>query len=372
MSSSLSFESISQRFGTEQVLDDITLTVPESSCVALLGASGSGKSTLLRIAAGLLDPTAGTVLIDGEDVTALDAEHRESGLMFQRPLLFPHLSVVDNVAFAARMAGRPKAEARRQAREYLELVQLGEFARRMPGELSGGQEQRVALARALARQPRILLLDEPFSSLDLRLREDMYDLIDSIREQLRPTIVLVTHDRREAAVLADTIAVLDHGRILQHAPVAQIHHQPASPAVNRILGGLNEVPGVVRAGAHHSPLGRIPVPQDTPEGRGLLMPRQESLQLTTEAAATRHETHGTRATASWNDPNDADAHPGARGTVTQVRPSGAHSLVRVELEPGPGEAPVTVAIEVTGTPALRPGDAAGVALGGVVGWVVPL
>lgn len=357
MSSSLTFESICHRFGAEEVLEDITLTVPQSSCIALLGASGSGKSTLLRIAAGLLDPTAGTVLIDGEDVTTVDAEKRETGLVFQRPLLFPHLSVVDNVAFAARMAGRPKAEARRQAREYLELVQLTDYAKRMPGELSGGQEQRVVLARALARQPRILLLDEPFSSLDLRLREDMYELLDSIREQLRPTIVLVTHDRREASVLADTIAVLDHGRILQHAPVAQIHHQPATPAVNRILGGLNEVPGVVRAGVHHSALGRIPVPEDTPEGPGLLMPRQESLQL-----ATPGDPHST----------DDGAPAIARGTVTQVRNSGAHSLVRVELETDPGQDPITVAVEVTGSPALRPGDAARVALGGVVGWVVPL
>ncbi|TDS84280.1 ABC transporter ATP-binding protein [Nesterenkonia aurantiaca] len=348
MSSSLTFDAVSHRFGAEEVLRDITLCVPESSCVALLGASGSGKSTLLRIAAGLLPPSAGQVRIDGEDVTAVEAEKRETGLVFQRPLLFPHLSVVDNVAFASRMAGGSKAESRRQAREYLELVQLADYAQRMPGQLSGGQEQRVALARALARRPRILLLDEPFSSLDLGLREDMYELLETIREQLRPTIVLVTHDRREASVLADTIAVLEHGEILQHAPVAQIHHQPASPAVNRILGGLNEVLGVIRAGVHHSALGRITVAPDTPDGPALLMPRQESLQLTGAGEAP------------------------ARGTVTQIRPSGAHTLVRVTLDAAADQERVDVAVEVTGTPRLSRGDTTGVGLRGTAGWVVPL
>ncbi|EXF23845.1 ABC transporter [Nesterenkonia sp. AN1] len=347
MSSHLSFSGISHRFGAQEVLTNISLEAPEGSCVALLGASGSGKSTLLRIAAGLERPSAGRVLMDGEDVTEINAEKRETALVFQQPLLFPHLSVVDNVAFSSRMSGHSKADARRHAREYLELVQLADYARRMPGELSGGQEQRVALARALARQPQILLLDEPFSSLDLPLREDMYELLETIREQLRPTIVLVTHDRREASVLAETIAVLDHGEILQHGDVAQLHHQPTSRAVNRILGGLNEVPGVVRGGVHHSPLGRIPVFADTAEGPALLVPRQESLCLAGPEGAQ------------------------VSGRVIQVRASGAHSLIRVELHDGPGQDPAVVAVEVTGAPELRPGDITGVALQNPYGWAVP-
>lgn len=346
MSSSLSFEGISHRFGTEKVLKNISLEAAEGSCVALLGASGTGKSTLLRIAAGLEQPSAGRVLMDGEDVTGVDAERREMGLVFQQPLLFPHLSVVDNVAFASRMAGHSKTHARRHAQQYLELVQLAKYSHRMQGQLSGGQEQRVALARALARQPRILLLDEPFSSLDLRLKEDMYGLLDTIREQMRPTLVLVTHDRREASVLADTIAVMDEGEILQHGPVAQIHHQPASRAVNRILGGLNEVPGLVASGEHHSPLGRIPVSPGSTEGAAVLVPRQETLSLTAAEGSQ------------------------ARGTVTQVKPSGAHSIVRVEMGPGPGQEPVNVAVEVTGVPALRRGDTTGVVLQSPQGWVV--
>ncbi|WP_218221856.1 ABC transporter ATP-binding protein [Nesterenkonia sp. Act20] len=348
MSSQLSFSGISHRFGAQEVLTNISLEAPEGSCVALLGASGSGKSTLLRIAAGLERPSAGRVLMDGEDVSEVNAEKRETALVFQQPLLFPHLSVVDNVAFSSRMAGHSRAAAHRHACEYLELVQLAGYARRMPGQLSGGQEQRVALARALARQPRILLLDEPFSSLDLPLREDMYELLETIREQLRPTIVLVTHDRREASVLAESIAVLDHGEILQHGGVAQLHHQPASRAVNRILGGLNEVPGVVRGGAHHSPLGRVPVPADTAEGPALLVPRQESLCLTAVEGAQ------------------------ALGRVTQVRASGAHSLVRVALDRGPeqDQEQAAVAVEVTGSPELRPGDITGVALQNPSGWTV--
>lgn len=347
MSSHLSFSGISHRFGAEEVLKNISLEVSAGSCVALLGASGSGKSTLLRIAAGLQQPSTGRVLIDGEDATGVNAEDRETSLVFQQPLLFPYLSVVDNVAFSSRMAGHSTAHARRHAQQYLDLVQLPGYAKRMPDQLSGGQQQRVALARALARQPRILLLDEPFSSLDLPLREGMYELLETIRDQLRPTIVLVTHDRREASILADTIAVLDHGEILQHSGIAQLHHKPVSRAVNRILGGLNEVPGEITSGEHHSPLGRIPVPAHTPDGPALLVPRQESLCLT--------------------GPNDGQA----QGTVTQIRASGAHSLVRIELHHGPGQEPAVVAVEVTGTPDLRPGDITGVALQNPSGWAVP-
>ena len=344
MSSSLDFQGVSRNFGNGEVLRDISLCVPASRCVALLGASGSGKSTLLRIASGLDTRSTGRVLVDGQDLDGVPAEEREISLVFQKPLLFPHLTVLDNVAFAARMAGLPRKIARSQALSFLELVQLESFARRMPGQLSGGQEQRVSLARALARTPRILLLDEPFSSLDFRLREDMYALLENIRSQLEPTIVLVTHDRREASVLADTIAVLDEGRILQHGLVPQLHYQPVSRAVNRIMGGLNELPGVITDGFHSSALGRVRVQQGVPDGPAILLIRQEAIRISSETAGA------------------------ASGTVTAVRSMGAHVLVQVRVESARGSG--SIAVEMAGALAVGTGDRVGVTLPDSQGWAV--
>lgn len=357
MSSSLTFDRVSRMFGQVEVLSDVSLTVPARSLVALLGASGSGKSTLLRIASGLDAPGSGSVLVDGQDVGAVPAENRGIAVVFQKPLLFPHLTVLDNVAFAARMAGVSRREARSQALEFLDLVQLGGFARRMPGQLSGGQEQRVSLARALAAQPRILLLDEPFSSLDSRLTDDMYELVGKIRAELEPTIVLVTHDRREASVLADTIAVLDEGTILQHGPVPELHYQPATRAVNRILGGLNELPGHVAGGFHTSVLGRVRVQPGVPDGPAVLVVRQEALRL------IQNDDGGT---------SPVDEIPAA-GVVTEVKSMGAHALVRVRVESAheSGTTAVeSIAVELAGAPALRAGDRVGVSLARGQGWVV--
>lgn len=348
MSARLDLQGVTCAFGPDTVLRDVSLSVEPSRCTALLGASGSGKSTLLRIVAGLESPTAGTVLVDGADLGGVPPEERGIGLVFQRPLLFPHLSVEDNVAFAARMEGQSRRSARARAREFLELVHLDGLARRSPATLSGGQAQRVALARALARAPRLLLLDEPFSSLDSRLREDMYALLAEIRGRLAPTIVLVTHDRREASVLADSIAVLDTGRILQHGPVPELHYRPASRAVSRILGGLNEIPGRVVHGHHHSALGRLPVQAGAVEGPGHLVARQEAVRLVPVGTGT------------------------ADGTVIALTSTGAHTLVRVALDAADRDAgPCELTAEVAGAPQLRVGDRAGVLLDSSGLWVVP-
>lgn len=345
MSSMLEFMTVSRTFGNVDVLRRVSLTVPAKTCVALLGASGSGKSTLLRLAAGLDAPSAGQVMVDGTDQAGVPAEERGIALVFQKPLLFPHLNLVDNVAFSARMAGRNRKAARAEAMAFLELVHLADLARRFPGKLSGGQEQRVSLARALARNPRILLLDEPFNSLDSRLREDMYSLVEDIRTQLSPTIVLVTHDRREASALADTIAVLDDGRILQHGPVAQLHYEPATAAVNRILGGLNEIPGHVDDGHHVSALGTIKVQQQAADGAGLLLIRQEALSLVPAGQGI------------------------ADGTITGLKSVGAHTLVRVEVQSS--GLSQTVTVESVGSPALALGETAGIRISGNAGWAAP-
>lgn len=349
MSSHLELKAITHRYAgaKENDLNDVCLTVDASRTVALLGASGSGKSTLLRVAAGLEEPAAGQVLVDGEDLSGTPPDRRGIGLVFQQPLLFPHLNVVDNVAFSARMAGYSKQRARREALEFLDLVQLQDYAQRHTRQLSGGQEQRVSLARALAQQPRLLLMDEPFSSLDSRLREDMYQLVARIREQLEPTIVIVTHDRREASVLADSIAVLESGRILQHGPVPQLHYRPDSLAVSRILGGLNEIPGEVNGGIHSSALGRIKVQDTAKDGAAYLVIRQETLNLV-------------RAGTGLFD-----------ASISSIKSMGAHTMATLTVENGnTGRAAVHLSAEVVGNPDLSIGDHIGVNVEKSAGWAV--
>jgi putative spermidine/putrescine transport system ATP-binding protein len=200
-------------------------------------------------------------------------------MVFQRPLLFPHLSVLDNVAFSQRVGGASRAESRRHARHYLDLVQLSDFGARSVHTLSGGQEQRVAIARTLAANPRVLLLDEPFSALDPALREEMHELLDDIRRAVSPTIILVTHDRDEAAAVADQIAILHNGELLQHDSVDRLYNRPASIQVSRLMGGLNEIPGTVHGGVHVSPIGRVPVSSTTPDGPGVLVIRHEAIEV---------------------------------------------------------------------------------------------
>jgi len=279
MTAAIALREVTKHFVDRQpaALLGVNLDVLPGTCTALLGPSGSGKSTILRIIAGLESPSGGQVLLNGRDITSVLPEKRNVGLVFQRPLLFPHLSVVDNVAFADRAAGRSWRVARERALPYLDMVQLADLGRQRVGSLSGGQEQRVALARALAAQPTILLLDEPFSALDAELRHEMHELLADIRRQLAPTVVLVTHDRDEAATVADRIAVLENGQLLQHDTVDRLYHRPASLAVARLMGGENFINGVTVGGVHHSGLGSISVDESAPDGPGVLLFRHESL-----------------------------------------------------------------------------------------------
>ena len=262
-------------------LNGLDLDIAAGSCTAVLGPSGSGKSTALRLIAGLETPTRGTVLLDGDDVTEVPAEKRGIAMVFQRPLLFPHLSVIDNVAFAARAAGLSRRDSRTASRRYLELVQLGDYPDRSVSDISGGQAQRVALARALAAEPKVLLLDEPFSALDTVLRTDMYTLLQDIRAELNPTIVLVTHDQAEAAAVADRIAVLIDGALEHHSDVRTAYVRPSTLAVHRLMGGLNEIPGVIESGVHHSALGahELPVDIHTRDGPAALVIRHEMVRI---------------------------------------------------------------------------------------------
>lgn len=314
MSASLALDAVTKTFAgaASPALNAVSFDVAAGECLAILGPSGSGKSTVLRSIAGLDVPSSGRILVDGSDVAGLAPERRGMAMVFQRPLLFPHLSVLDNVAFAATVAGHSRREARADARQFLELVQLEGFGERPITALSGGQEQRVALARALAARPRVLLLDEPFSALDPELRADMHVLLGTIRAQLRPTVVMVTHDRDEAAIVADRVALLKLGSLLQHDTVERLYTRPATLDVSRLMGGRIEIAGEVRAGVHHSALGAVPAADGETwvDGPGMLVVRHEALQVSTtdapapdgmvslEATVTERRARGPRAELS--------------------------------------------------------------------------
>jgi ABC-type Fe3+/spermidine/putrescine transport system ATPase subunit len=225
--------------GGEPVLREIDLTVAEGEFLTLLGPSGCGKTTLLRIAAGFLEPSAGSVYLHGEDVTKSPPHRRRVNLVFQRAALFPHLDVYDNLAFGLKLAKVPKGEIAGRVREALELVRLEGYAHRRAGELSGGQAQRVAMARALINRPEVLLMDEPLSALDLRIRLEMEVELRRLHRELGTTFVYVTHDQHEALALSDRIAVFDRGEIAQLGTPTEIYHRPSSEFTARFVGDAN-------------------------------------------------------------------------------------------------------------------------------------
>jgi sulfate transport system ATP-binding protein len=236
---SIRIDRVSKNFSAFPALDKVSLEIADGEFVALLGPSGSGKTTLLRIIAGLEAPEAGTVHFGKRDVTNARAASRGIGFVFQHYALFGHMTVADNIGFGLAVmarAQRPaKAEIRRRADELLDLVQLPGLGHRYPSELSGGQRQRVALARALAREPRILLLDEPFGALDAKVRRELRGALRTIHDELNLTSVFVTHDHEEAFTLADRVAILGNGRIEQFAQPSEIAINPASDFVREFL-----------------------------------------------------------------------------------------------------------------------------------------
>jgi putative spermidine/putrescine transport system ATP-binding protein len=229
-------EHVDKRYGDALVLDDVSVDIGEGEFFTLLGPSGSGKSTLLRIIAGLLDADGGEVVIGGRDMTGRPAHTRELGVVFQSLALFPHLSVGDNVAFPLRMRRIGRREMAQRVSKALDLVHLPDLQHRSISELSGGQSQRVALARALVYEPRILLLDEPLSALDRRLRETLQLELTRIHRELGVTIVNVTHDQREALLVSDRIAIMESGRIVQCGYGADLYTNPATTFVAGFLG----------------------------------------------------------------------------------------------------------------------------------------
>jgi len=232
----LLLDRLTVNYGATRALGDFTLAAGDAELVALLGPSGCGKTTALKVVAGLLAPTSGDVLFDGVSVLSIPAERRGATMVFQKPLLFPHLTVAENVGFGLKMRRVKKDEITARVAQALEWVRLEGYERRKPHELSGGQEQRVALARALGAEPRVLLLDEPFSALDENLRSEMRLLVRELQQRLRITTIFVTHDQREALAVADRIALLLDGRIEQSGEPRELLLNPRSASAARFFG----------------------------------------------------------------------------------------------------------------------------------------
>ena len=239
----LSVQHASKRFGAVIALRDVSLDVGAGEFFALLGPSGCGKTTLMRLIAGFVAPTAGDISLDGRSIVALPPHRREMGIVFQSYALFPHLTVVRNVAFGLEMRRGPASATAARVSEMLRLVKLEALAARLPRELSGGQQQRVALARALAIHPRLLLLDEPLSNLDAALRQEMAREIRILQRAGGITTIMVTHDQTEAMAMADRLVVMHEGRVQQIGAPEAIHAQPANPFVARFIGGSNILQG---------------------------------------------------------------------------------------------------------------------------------
>ncbi len=254
-------EGVTKTFGKFYACDDISLDVYRGEFFALLGGSGSGKSTLLRVLAGFETPDRGRVLIDGVDVTALPPYQRPVNMMFQSYALFPHMTVAQNIAFGLKQDRLPAGEIRDRVQAMLELVQMPQLGNRKPDQLSGGQRQRAALARALARQPKLLLLDEPLGALDKRLRERTQFQLVNIQEQVGTTFIMVTHDQEEAMTMSSRIAVMDAGRIVQVSTPAALYEFPATRFVAEFIGGINLFEG--RVLSHDAGAGLVRVQCDS-------------------------------------------------------------------------------------------------------------
>lgn len=289
---SVAFEGVIKDYGPTRVLQGLDLDIRPGELVSLLGPSGCGKTTALRVLAGLETASGGVVRIGGADVSAVPTNRRDIGMVFQAYSLFPHLTVLDNTTFGLRMRRIAAAEAKGRAREALALVGLDELAARYPHELSGGQQQRVALARALVTEPGVLLLDEPLSALDAKVRVQLRDEIRRIQLRLGITTVFVTHDQEEALAVSDRVAVMDGGRIEQAATPEELYLRPATPFVAAFVGLSSVVPAEVSGGTVKVLGASVPVQGGHADGGAEAFLRPENVRLAGEGegvAATVEE-----------------------------------------------------------------------------------
>ena len=279
----VSMQKVSRSFGTVRALNGLSLDIAPGELVALLGPSGCGKTTALRILAGFETPDGGTVTVDGKDIAPVPAARRDMGMVFQSYSLFPNMSALDNVGFGLRMRKMGAAGRRRRAHELLELVGLSAQASQFPHQLSGGQQQRVALARALAIEPRVLLLDEPLSALDAKVRLQLREQIRSLQQRLGITTLFVTHDQEEALSMADRVGVMKDGSLEQIAVPSELYMRPATVFVAEFVGTMNRIPGELSSGGQATALGTVADVQagctDVPPGAVDVLVRPENLRI---------------------------------------------------------------------------------------------
>lgn len=275
----LQLEGICKSYGEVRAVDKVSLSVPAGTFFTLLGPSGCGKTTLLRMIAGLDIQDSGRILLGGEDISTLPATRRHINTVFQSYALFPHLSIYENVAFGLRARKFAEAEIKKRVEPRLELLGLVQMRDRRPHQLSGGQKQRVALARALVNEPDVLLLDEPMSALDAKLRSELQVELRKLQRQLGQTFILVTHDQEEALVVSDTIAVMRNGVVVQSGSPEEVYDWPRSRFVAEFLGAANLIEGTCEDGLFHSEVGTFKLKSNPSWRRGTVAVRPEWLRI---------------------------------------------------------------------------------------------
>ncbi|MFC4276834.1 ABC transporter ATP-binding protein [Achromobacter aloeverae] len=308
----IALEGLRKQYGGALAVADFSLDIADGELVAFLGPSGCGKTTTLRMIAGFIAPTAGSIRIGDADVTALPAHRRDTGMVFQRYALFPHMTVAENVAFGLEMRKVAAAERQRRIADVLDMVRMGELRDRYPRQLSGGQQQRVAIARALVVQPKVFLLDEPLSNLDAKLRLEVRDEIRSLQRRLGLTTIFVTHDQEEALSIADRMAIMHDGRVQQVGTPETLYERPANLFVADFLGKMNFFDGRLEQGHFATARGLRLAVTDAAPGSTRIGVRPERVVLRTRA-------EGPNALA---------------GKVDGVSYLGAHIDVRVRLDGG--------------------------------------